>query len=87
MVSHDFYTVANCMDSVLFVENGTLRPMSIRAFRKMIYKNHFDKNYLELETRKKDLETRIARCLEVHDIGNAEKLLADLAPVVEAMDR
>ena len=85
MVSHDFYTVANCMDSVLFVENGTVRPMSIRAFRKMIYKYHFDKDYLELETRKKDLETRIARCLEAHDTAAAQKLLADLAPVVEAM--
>ena len=85
MVSHDFYTVANCMDSVLFVENGTIRPMSIRAFRKMIYKHHFRKDYLELETKKKDLETRIARCLEAHDIQNAQKLLNDLAPVVEAM--
>ena len=85
MVSHDFYTVANCMDSVLFVENGTIRPMSIRAFRKMIYKNHFNKDYLELETRKKDLETRIARLLENHDTDKAQKLLEELAPVVEAM--
>lgn len=87
MVSHDFYTVANCMDSVLFVENGTIRPMSIRAFRKMIYKHHFDKEYLELETRKKDLETRIARFLEVHDTASARKLLDSMAPIVEAMSR
>ena len=86
MVSHDFYTVANCMDSVLFVENGTIRPMSIRAFRKMIYKHHFDKEYLELETRRKELETRIARFLEVKDTENARKLLDELAPVVEAMN-
>ena len=86
MVSHDFYTVANCMDSVLFVENGTIRPMSIRAFRKMIYKHHFDKEYLELETRRKELETRIARFLEVKDTENAQKLLDELAPVVEAMN-
>ena len=86
MVSHDFYTVANCMDSVLFVENGTIRPMSIRAFRKMIYKHHFDKEYLELETRRKELETRIARFLEVKDTENARKLLDELAPVVEAVN-
>ena len=85
MVSHDFYTVANCMDSVLFVENGTVRPMSIRAFRKMIYKHHFDREYLELEARKKDLETRIARLLEAHDTAGAGKLLEQLAPVTEAM--
>ena len=87
MVSHDFYTVANCMDSVLFVENGTIRPMSIRAFRKMIYKHHFSKDYLELETRKKELETRIARLLEQHDTDSATKLMEDLAPVVEAMSK
>ncbi len=87
MVSHDFYTVTNCMDSVLFVENGTIRPMSIRAFRKMIYKHHFSKDYLELETRKKELETRIARLLEQHDTDGATKLMEDLAPVVEAMSK
>ncbi len=42
-VSHDFYTVANCMDYVLFVEEKKLRKMSIRKFRKMIYADHFDK--------------------------------------------
>lgn len=57
MVSHDFYTVANCMDYVLFVEEKKLRKMSIRKFRKMIYADHFDKNYLELEQKKKELET------------------------------
>ena len=56
MVSHDFYTVANCMDYVLFVEEKKLRKMSIRKFRKMIYADHFDKNYLELEQKKKEVE-------------------------------
>ena len=86
MVSHDFYTIANCMDSVLFVEEGTIRPMSIRAFRKMIYKHHFSKDYLELETRKKTLETQIAHALEKKDTANARVLLEELAPIVEAMD-
>ncbi len=85
MVSHDFYTIANCMDSVLYVENGTIRPMSIRAFRKMIYKHHFSKDYLELETRKKELETRIARYLEVGSTEEAKLALEQLAPIVEAM--
>ena len=49
MVSHDFYTIVNCADTILFVENGGIRPMSARAFRKMIYKKHFSKDYLELE--------------------------------------
>lgn len=86
MVSHDFYTIANCMDSVLFVEDGTLRPMSIRAFRKMIYKHHFSKDDLELETRKKELETRIARCLEKGSTEDAKLLLEELEPIVAAMN-
>lgn len=86
MVSHDFYTIANCMDSVLLVENGTIRPMSIRAFRKMIYKHHFSKDYLELETRKKELETRIAHCLEKGATEEARALLDEMEPIVEAME-
>ncbi len=85
MVSHDFYTIANCMDSILFVEDGTLRPMSIRAFRKMIYKHHFSKDYLELEARKKELETRIARSLEKGDTDQAKLLFEELEPIVAAM--
>ena len=85
MVSHDFYTIVNCADTILFVENGTIRPMSARAFRKMIYKRHFSKDYLELELQKKDLETRIARQLECGDCAEAQRLCGKLAAVVEQM--
>lgn len=85
MVSHDFYTIANCMDRVLYVEDGTLRPMSIRAFRRMIYKHHFSKDYLELELRQKALETRIAGCLEKGETEEAKSLLGELEQIVEAM--
>ena len=85
MVSHDFYTIVNCADTILFVENGGIRPMSARAFRKMIYKKHFSKDYLELELQKKDLETRIERCLEAADCVDAQKLCDKLAAIVEQM--
>ena len=85
MVSHDFYSIVNCADSILYVENGTIRPMSSRAFRKMIYKHHFSKDYLELELKKKELETRIARCLEGGDFTQAREIWSELADVVEAM--
>ena len=85
MVSHDFYTIVNCADTILFVENGSIRPMSARAFRKMIYKKHFSKDYLELELQKKDLETRISRYLEVGDCLEAQKLCDKLAATVELM--
>ena len=85
MVSHDFYTIVNCADTILFVENGTIRPMSARAFRKMIYKKHFSKDFLELELQKKELETRIARYLEAGDCAEAQRLCHKLAGVVEQM--
>ena len=83
MVSHDFYTIVNCADTILLVENGGIRPMSARAFRKMIYKKHFRKEYLELELQKKDLETRVSRCLEAGDCVEAQRLCNRLAAVVE----
>ena len=83
MVSHDFYTIVNCADTILFVEDGGIRTMSARAFRKMIYKKHFSKEYLELV--KKDLETRIQRHLEAGDCAQAQALCDKLAAVVEQM--
>ena len=59
--------------------------MSVRAFRKMIYKKHFSKDYLELEQQKKDLETRIAKYLEAEDCAEAQRLCDKLAAVVEQM--
>ena len=85
MVSHDFYTIVNCADTILFVENGSIRPMSGRAFRKMIYKKHFSREYLELELQKKDHETRIARCLEAGDCVEAQRLCDKLAEIVAQM--
>ena len=87
MVSHDFYTIVNCADTILFVENGSIRPMSARAFRKMIYKKHFSKEYLELELLKKDLETRISRSLEAGDCVEAQRQCDKLAAVVAQMQR
>ena len=85
MVSHDFYTIVNCADTILFVDDGTVRPMSARAFRKMIYKKHFSKEYLELELQKKDLESRIARSLESGDCVEAQRQSDKLAVIVEQM--
>jgi ATP-binding cassette subfamily F protein 3 len=59
--------------------------MSGRAFRKMIYKKHFSKDYLELELQKKDLETRIARHLQDGDCLQAQELCDKLAELVEKM--
>lgn len=87
MVSHDFYTIVNCADYILYVEDKSVRRMRIRTFRKKIYANHFSKDYLELELKKKDLETRIARCLKDGDIPCAKALTDELAEIIDQMNR
>ena len=82
MVSHDFYSIANCVDYVLFVEGKSLRKMRIRSFRKMIYENHFNKDYLELEQQKKQLETRIEGLLKTSDYESAKVVSEELEAVV-----
>lgn len=85
MVSHDFYCIANCMDYVLFAENNTIRKMSVRAFRKMIYKRHFDFGYLEFEQRKKELEMQIDAALKNSDYERAGTLCTELESIVSTL--
>ncbi len=82
MVSHDFYNIANSVDYVLYVEDKTIRRMSCRAFRKMIYANHFDRDYLELEQKKKELEIKVERYLKDGDLFHAKKFCEELEPVI-----
>lgn len=87
MVAHDFYHIVNVADSVFFVEDKTLRKMRIRSFRKMIYEKHFNKDYLELEQKKKELETRIASCLKDKNIVTAKELCEKLEEVIVKMEK
>lgn len=52
---------------------------------KKIYENHFDKDYLELEQLKKDIETRIEKCLKGNDFETARGLCEKLENIVEKM--
>lgn len=85
MVSHDFYTVANCVDYVFLVENNTVRKMSNRKFRQMIYANHFDRDYLLLEQEKSELEMKIRHFLHKKEIEKAKALLEPLEEIVNKM--
>lgn len=85
MVSHDYYTVANCMDYVLFVEDNTVRRMSNRKFRQMIYANHFDKDYLLLEQKKKETETRIQQLLQKNEFEEAKVMMESLEDCIKRM--
>lgn len=85
MISHDFYTVVNCVDFVLIIEDKTIRKMSIRKFRKMIYAQHFSKDYLEIEQNKKSLETKIESALEEKDFVLAKTLCEELEGVIKLL--
>lgn len=85
MVSHDFYTIANCVDYVLLIEGKSVRRISVRKFRKMIYANHFNKDYLELEEKKKTVETKIEKSLEAKDFETAKVLSEELDNIIQAM--
>ncbi len=85
MISHDFYSIVNCMDYVLIIENKTIRKISIRKFRKLIYANHFEKDYLEIEQKKIDLETKIAMALKDTDLALAKVLSEDLESLIKLL--
>ena len=85
MVSHDYHFIVNCVDYVLLIENKTIRKMSMRKFRKMIYANHFDKDYLAMEEKKKSVELKIATALRDTDFEKARTLSEELEEIVKSM--
>ncbi|MBU3191369.1 ATP-binding cassette domain-containing protein [Clostridium bowmanii] len=85
MISHDFYSIVNCMDYVLMIEDKTIRKMSMRKFRKMIYASHFDKDYLEIEQKKKIVETKIELALKDTDFTLAKVLSEELEELIKLL--
>ena len=59
--------------------------MSIRKFRKMIYANHFDKDYLEIEQKKKNTEMKIELALKKRDYESAKVLAEQLEQIIKKM--
>ncbi|SCI40619.1 MULTISPECIES: ABC-F family ATP-binding cassette domain-containing protein [unclassified Romboutsia] len=85
MISHDYHFIVNCMDYVLMIEDKTIRKVSMKKFRKMIYATHFDKDYLEIEQKKKSVETEIALALIDTDFERAKTLLEDLENLIKLL--
>ncbi|MEG2668689.1 MAG: ATP-binding cassette domain-containing protein [Lachnospiraceae bacterium] len=81
MISHDFYSIVNSTDFILWIEHKTIRKMSTRKFRKIMYSLYFDCDYLELEQKKKSTETQIAHALKDNDFEFARTLLYELINV------
>ncbi len=85
MISHDYNFIVNCMDYVLIIEDKTIRKMSMRKFRQMIYAKHFDKDYLEIEQKKKSVETEIALALKNTDFELAKILSKKLEELIKLL--
>ncbi|MDD7794766.1 ABC-F family ATP-binding cassette domain-containing protein [Clostridium sp. 'White wine YQ'] len=85
MISHDFYSIVNCMDFVLIIEDKTIRKMNMRKFRKMIYAKHFSLDYLEIEQKKKLVEIRIESALKNTDFTLAKDLLEELEALIKLL--
>lgn len=85
MISHDYYTIANCMDYVLIIEGKTIRKMTLKKFKRMIYASHFDKDYLEREEKKKAVETKVELALKDTDFELAKVLCEELEALISAL--
>ncbi|MHC1683006.1 MAG: ABC-F family ATP-binding cassette domain-containing protein [Clostridiaceae bacterium] len=85
MISHDYYFIANCMDYVLIIEDKTLRKMKMKKFKRKIYANHFDKDYLEVEQKKKSIETKIELALKDTDFELAKVLSEELEELIKLL--
>ena len=85
MISHDYHFIVNCVDYVLLIEDKTIRKMSMRKFRKMIYANHFDKNYLQIEEKKKAVEIKVATALRDTDFEKARTLSEELEKLIKLL--
>ncbi|MEK5180882.1 ATP-binding cassette domain-containing protein [Paenibacillus odorifer] len=85
MISHDFYSVVNGMDYVLIIDDKTIRKMSMRKFRKMIYASHFDKDYLENEQNKKAVEMKIELALKDNNFELAKSMVDELEELIKLL--
>ena len=81
MISHDFYLIANCADHVLLVEDKTLKRMRTRTFRKMVYDKYFNKEYLEVDKKKQELEEKITLAFKMDELMKVEKLCNQLEEI------
>lgn len=85
MISHDFYSVVNGMDYVLIIEDKTISKMSMEEFRQMIYTSHFNKDYLEMEQKKKSVEMKIELALKDTNFELAKVLVDELEELIKLL--
>lgn len=85
MISHDYQFIVNSMDYVLMIEDKTIRKVSMKKFKRMIYANYFDKDYLEIEQKKKLVETKIEKALMDTNFELAKTLSKELEELIKLL--
>ncbi|MBI9012521.1 MAG: ABC-F family ATP-binding cassette domain-containing protein [Clostridiales bacterium] len=85
MISHDYYSIVNSMDYVLLIEDKTIRKVKMKKFKRMIYANHFNKDYIEIEQNKKSVEVKIALALKATDFELAKVLSEELEGLIKLL--
>lgn len=71
------------MDFALIIEDKTIRKMSMRKFRKIIYAKHFNRDYLEIEQKKSAVETKIELALKDNNFEHAKVLCEELEAIIK----
>ena len=75
IVSHDLFAVTACADRIILVENGEIREMSGRAYRKSIYKKYFDSDVFDAEKKRIDLEIKVTKLIRAGKYDEAREIL------------
>ena len=60
------------------IEDKTVRKVSMKKFKRMVYANYFDRDYLEIEQKKKLVQTKVERALMDTNFELARTLSKDL---------
>jgi ATP-binding cassette subfamily F protein 3 len=73
------------MDYVLIIEDKKIRKMNMKKFRKMIHSNYFDKDFLEIEQKKKLAEKKIEFALKDDNVELAKRLSVELEKLIKLL--
>ena len=79
--------IQNYNGAILMIshEDKTIRKVSMKKFKRMIYANYFDKDYLEIEQKKKLVETKIERALMDTNFELAKTLSKELEELIKLL--
>ncbi len=78
LVSHDLFAVTGCTDRVLILENGTMREMSGRAYRKSIYGKYFNSDVFEAERNRINTEVKVTNLIKAGKLDAAREALQNI---------